>query len=158
MAKITKRSRILVDRHVQGALVLRLLVYWAAFLVSFLALYTLWSIFVDPLRPIREVFAEVGERAVPAVLASAWLLPVVLYDLVRLSNRFVGPVLRLRGALASLAKGETIPPVHFRKDDFWIDLAAQFNAASARIAATSRPAPPRKATEDEPIKLEEVAV
>jgi hypothetical protein len=55
-------------------------------------------------------------------------------DIVRMSNRFVGPVVRLRGALRELAENRPAQPLNFRDDDFWRELATDFNKAAARCA------------------------
>ena len=61
------------------------------------------------------------------------MIPVYLYDVINLSHRFVGPVLRVRRELRRMAERESVAPVKLRKNDFWQDLAADFNAALATI-------------------------
>ena len=39
------------------------------------------------------------------------LLPIVMMDVLRLSNRFVGPVKRLREGLKDLAQGKQVKPL-----------------------------------------------
>jgi hypothetical protein len=60
----------------------------------------------------------------------------------RLSNRFVGPVGRLRKGLKDLASGNRTEPLLFRDDDFWRDMAGDFNEVAAKlaVAATREPA------------------
>ena len=56
----------------------------------------------------------------PALVASLVLLPIVVVDIIRLSNRFsAGPMVRMRRAMQNLAKGERVPPLQFRDNDFW---------------------------------------
>jgi hypothetical protein len=50
-----------------------------------------------------------------------------------LSNRFVGPMYRLRGAIRDVARGKDIQPLKFRNDDFWQDVAGDFNDLLERI-------------------------
>jgi hypothetical protein len=74
------------------------------------------------------------------MFASGLMLPILILDVIRVSHRFVGPMHRLRRALEDLADGKNVPSVKFRKDDFWFDLAEDFNRAAARVNnATSSP-------------------
>ena len=44
-----------------------------------------------------------------------------------MSNRFVGPMYRLRNTLRQLADGESVHPIKLREKDFWIDVADDVN-------------------------------
>jgi hypothetical protein len=50
-------------------------------------------------------------------------------DTLRLTNRFVGPIYSLRRALREAAEGNVSRPLQFRDDDFWRDVADDFNRA-----------------------------
>jgi len=51
-----------------------------------------------------------------------------------MSNKFVGPVMRLRNGLRDLAEGRPAQPLNFRDDDFWREMATDFNRAAAHVA------------------------
>jgi hypothetical protein len=72
-------------------------------------------------------------RHAAAVIALVVLLPLVLYDVVAMTNRFAGPVYRLRRSLAALAAGERVAPLQFRENDYWRELADEFNAVVAYV-------------------------
>ena len=59
--------------------------------------------------------------------------PLVVIDCVRLSNRFAGPLHRLRRDMRRLAAGEIVEPIHFRDDDLWREFADEFNAVARRM-------------------------
>ena len=61
------------------------------------------------------------------------------YDLLKLTNRFAGPVYRVRVTLEHLVRGETIRPVKFRDGDFWCDLAPKLNVLAARLGQLEQP-------------------
>ena len=61
------------------------------------------------------------------------VLPAFLYDLVQLSHRFAGPITRLRNEIRRAARGEKVKPIHFRENDFWQEMAEEFNALLVRI-------------------------
>jgi hypothetical protein len=56
-----------------------------------------------------------------------------MMDVLRFSNRFVGPVFRTRMALKELAIGRPVEPLQFRDDDYWRDLARDLNAVSQQV-------------------------
>jgi hypothetical protein len=130
MAKF-KRSRRYVDRNVQGRLVLAAMRYWtlSVFLVAGLSLVG-W-LFVYP--GIGTFISSEATAAVylpmfvTAVAIATLLAPLALWDLVRLSHRFAGPMVRLRRALAELSAGGDPGAIRFRKKDFWHEMADQYN-------------------------------
>ena len=65
-------------------------------------------------------------------MASLVLLPAVIFDLLRLSNRFAGPMFRLRRSMHDLAQGRPVAAVRFRHADFWQEFADDFNTIAAR--------------------------
>jgi hypothetical protein len=69
----------------------------------------------------------------PAFFASALMLPLLMLDIIRVSHRFAGPMIRIRKALRDVAEGKTVEPIRFRFGDFWCDVAEDFNRATARI-------------------------
>ena len=73
----------------------------------------------------------------PAAIASFLLLPLVILDTIRFSNRFVGPMLRMQRSMRDLARGEEVEPIEFRGSDFWQDFANEFNAVRARMLQLS---------------------
>ena len=95
------------------------------------------AVYEENRRRFMELFADLYFRYAPALAASLLLLPVVMVDVVRLSNRFVGPMVRLRGALKDMADGRPAQPLNFRDNDYWRELATEFNRAAARVARDS---------------------
>ncbi len=74
----------------------------------------------------------------------AVISPVFIYDSIKLSNRFVGPMVSFRAALRQLAAGESPMPVRFRQNDFWKELSHDLNkvAAEMQTLRESNPAEP----------------
>ena len=133
----SRRSLVFIDREVQGALMFRAVFYWFFCLLSITLMLICWNAYSGPPRRFMELFADLYYRYAPALAASLLLLPIALIDVVRLSNRFVGPMVRLKGALKDLADGRPAQPLNFRDNDFWRDLASEFNRAAARVARDS---------------------
>jgi len=130
------RKNHFCDRSVQGALLLHAGAYWLAYLVTATALVLFVELLSgDP----RRAWANTLHRHGPSALAMLVLAPIFLRDLCRLSNRFAGPIVRLRWALRELADGNEVPPIQFRDRDFWKELAADFNRAAQRLHAAQVP-------------------
>jgi hypothetical protein len=132
MAKF-KRTRLFVDTKVQGALLFRAVWYWVACVLAAALILLNWRMITGPVRPFYSQFDDLWFHFGPVFLASLLLLPIIAFDSVRLSNRFVGPVLRIRRTLRALAQGEHVEPIRLRDNDFWQDLADEVNAVSERV-------------------------
>ena len=134
MSKI-KRRQLFVDKAIQGALMVRVSAYWVLCLVSMTLMLIVWQMLFNPTRLFWTRPAYLLLHYGPAVMIVTFLLPIAVFDILRLSNRFVGPFLRLRGAIRRLACGEPVEPIRFRKHDFWQEFAEEFNAVAARLEA-----------------------
>ena len=132
--KPTPRKRDYVDPQVQGQLARRLVLHWLLFTIvaAFLAVCLEWL--RDPLRTLPDLVWEASWNHGPFFLVLISLVPVFIYDAIKLSNRFAGPVFRLRKVARALAQGELPENVELRGTDFWRDLAADFNQIISRIA------------------------
>jgi hypothetical protein len=130
------RRQLFVDPKVQGALLLRVVAYWFLSLLILSMLLLDWRIVTNPGQPFYAHFQEMWYWYGPvAAIATLILLPLLLFDSVRLSNRFAGPLFRLRRELRKLSSGETARPIQFREGDFWHDFAGEFNALAERVEA-----------------------
>jgi len=131
------RRHLFVDPKVQGALVIRVVLYWFVSLFAVGVFLLCWRVMEAPKAPLDMHCEDLWTHYGPACLASLILLPLVIVDLLRLSNRFVGPLLRLRRSMRKLARGEYVEPILFREDDFWRDFAEEFNAVVAKVQKDS---------------------
>ncbi len=128
-----RRRIFLIDSQVQGELMMRVVAYWIYCLFTISMLLIWWDLFAGPPRQFMLVLADVYQRFAPAAAASLLILPLVVMDLLRLSNRFAGPARRLRNALSELGEGKEVRPLLFRDNDFWQETAAEFNRVNDRI-------------------------
>jgi hypothetical protein len=65
------------------------------------------------------------------------LFPIVIFSAIRFSNRFAGPMVRIRGALKQIAQGETPPRLVLRDDDFWSDIVNDINEIADQLRQES---------------------
>ncbi|TWT78163.1 hypothetical protein Pla123a_09530 [Posidoniimonas polymericola] len=147
MQDTKRRSKKFIDKAVQGALMLRVARYWALSLCLVAGLTAVGWLFVWPGIPSVvgnwDAVAPLAQVLLVGLAVTIGLMPVVLFDLAKMSNRFVGPVYRMQRCLNDLADGKPVRPVKFRDEDYWHDLAAAFNRVLA--AQQQQPAAPTKA-------------
>jgi len=143
---LNQRRRQLIDRPVQGMLLLRACYYWGLTLGTQITVMILLTLSASP--PGESYVAGARFRLYLRLMfvASVIILPVILLDLVRLSHRWAGPIYRLRTALNALSRGETVSPIRFRDGDCWQELAGDFNVIAAELSRL-RAASPDAATQ-----------
>ena len=143
---LLRRKRNFVDFEVQTSLLRRMVLQWVSFLfVNALALYCWTYLLSGAEEPVGGHMTQFVQLYLPVIVVSLALLPVFLLDAAKLSNRFVGPILRVRRALAEAAAGNSVKPLHFRENDFWRSLADDLNSVlkleSKESPATEKSAP-----------------
>ncbi len=147
MAEFERKTNF-IDANVQGSLVLRICLHWIGFLIltggCFIFLQALLSI-ADGSLWVR-IQKTSREFMLLAVLMLA-ILPAFILDSIRFSNRFVGPIYRLRRALRELNEHGHCEEIRFREHDFWQEIADDFNAVAAKLMATRDPAVAEQTTE-----------
>ncbi len=125
---MSKRNKILVDPTVQWSIAARVLSHWTIFLLCLVLINVsvrFFTVVVD--QPLGAALRAAVFAQGPVVLVMLLLLPVFLRDTLVMSNRFAGPMYRLRTGLAAMASGAAISPIKFRTDDFWMAAADDFN-------------------------------
>jgi hypothetical protein len=129
------RRQIMIDQEVQGALVFRVVWYWVGCEATVLLLHVVWQLGNGPERdPVRIATREVC-HLLPALLGTLLVQPLVITDVLRLSNRFVGPIGNLRNALKRSELGDAVAPLQRRPADFWPDLLDRVNRLLQRPGA-----------------------
>jgi hypothetical protein len=130
-----RRRKFWIDRDVQGALVSRVIFHW-------LLLFAISALFLPMFRLLNAAqidapFSTLLRRAwvdtAPIFVFMLLLLPFFVWDTVKLSNRFAGPMYRIRKALGGLAAGKEVDPIRLRDDDFWKEAAHDFNVVRERL-------------------------
>lgn len=133
------RKNLFVDPRVQGALIARVVLYWVLCLIGMTLMLLLWRTITGPAQSLHARLNEMWPYYEPALIASVLLLPLVIIDITRFSNQFVGPLVRLRRSMRELARGEHVEPIEFRGTDFWQEVADEFNAVCARVQTPATP-------------------
>ena len=129
----SKRKLNFIDNHVQGSLLRRIFFHWICFFgVLALTIVLLQTLLGDPALTLSDrLQAQIGEFTFLGVVMLC-LLPAFMLDTIRFSNRFVGPIARVRRLMRQLALGN-IERCKFRGNDFWSDMAEEFNAVAELV-------------------------
>ena len=154
-SKENRRSKVLVATEIQGRLAIRCVFYWFLGMSAIFLFVALSKLFFGESQSVGAVFVEIWQQNAVAVLASAVLLPLVVWDIVRFSHRVVGPLQRLEERLEKFADGEVGRPVRFRDSDFWHSLAEQYNRAIVNRGqvVVQQEAEENSAAESQPVEV-----
>lgn len=129
-----KRKQNFVDTNVQGGLIQRILLHWGMFFfVTMLAVIGIKTLLGDPSYSLSQrVYAELKDFLILSVIFLS-VFPAFILDTVRFSNRFVGPIVRLRRHLVELGQQGATKDVKFRDNDFWQAVATEFNGVNQLV-------------------------
>ena len=129
-----QRKKTFVDSHVQGRLIRRILIHWCIFFTVTCVLFAVMNALGgDPSLSIWERVVGDTSSMIMAGLVILCLFPAFAMDTVRFSNRFVGPISRLRASMRELGESGTTEKIKFRGDDFWTEMADSFNNVVDRV-------------------------
>jgi hypothetical protein len=144
MGPKAKRRRLVVDPAMQFRLVLRIgwyLLLWTvvAFHISFL--FFLYRTFLQggEHRTFADLYVAFFAYEKPLLTTLIVITPLVLYDVLKFSNRIAGPLYRCRRVMRDMAAGQAVAEFKTREQDFLDDLFGDFNtlirAWNARVGA-----------------------
>lgn len=129
------RGKLYIDKRVQGALARRVLTHWGLFfMASSVTLLALQYFLGEPGLTLGEHLSVIWSQYALFVVLMVAMLPSFVYDTIRLSNRFAGPIVRLRRGLQELNNGEEeVEHMNFRDGDFWLELSDDFNQLAEKV-------------------------
>lgn len=127
------RRKLFVSPAIQGRLMSRIALYWVLYH------FVLWhgafayqaiergmeSDTIAP--PLLEQYADFATRNGGILLCAAAMLPVFLVDLLHLTHRIAGPLVRFQSTLRGMTEGENVEPVKIRRGDLLAELEVAFN-------------------------------
>lgn len=121
------RSQLLVDSVVQTELFRRILIYAATAMVYFLTIVVIEETVLHQDRSFGAVLKGTLDQSIFWLPGLLVLVPLMLYDLLKVTHRFTGPMYSLRREMKRLVDGKSKRSIHFRSDDYWNDMASTFN-------------------------------
>jgi hypothetical protein len=127
------RQKVWVDCRVQGVLIGRIILYWALALMYVGLGSACFQYYQHPDRSFGGHASQLFTQIWPWLPSVILFLPLVVFDVVRLSSLFVGPVYRLRNHLIELNDDPGCRPLNFREEDYWQDLVEPVHCLQAEI-------------------------
>jgi hypothetical protein len=156
MSRDCKRRRVWINPSFQGRLVWRVFLYCLGYAFTFTHLAFLYEVLSNLpealSRGMVSLYVEYMGHQLPLFLASAFILPALLYDLVKFSHRLAGPLYRCRKVMEAMTAGKPVTEFKARKDDLLRDHVIALNALIKKWQTLQRPsapvAPLRESTAD----------
>ncbi len=127
------REKVWVDRNVQGVLLGRVVLYWISALLYVGLGAACFQYYQHPDWTLLSHAKLLFSQFWPWLPSAIFFLPLVMFDVVRLSNRFAGPIYGLRKHLDELNDDPNCEPLRFRDDDFWQDLTEPMHCLQAEL-------------------------
>jgi hypothetical protein len=94
--------------------------------------------FVNPSQYLHQHYLQLLSRHWPILVAITAIVPFFVYDTIRFSHRFAGPISRLRRELSRFEQGADVFPIEFRKGDFWRDVVERINNVVERAETAEK--------------------
>lgn len=129
------RQKVWIDSHVQGVLIGRILLYWACGVLYVGLGSACFQYNQHPDWPVTQHAAVLFSQFWPWLPSAVLCLPLIVFDVIRLSNLFVGPIYRLRQHLTELNNNPDCSRLKFRDEDYWQDLAEPVHCLQAELQA-----------------------
>ena len=145
-----RRDSFFVDSVVQGRLAWRVVSYWFFCLLAVELFVACWLVWLYRPTSSTELVGLVMQVCAIPFAASLLLLPIVIFDSIRFSHRFAGPMVRLRKVMKDMADGRPGGVVALRDGDFWNDFAGDLNRLIVRVDELETAVRDFKAKEEEP--------
>jgi len=133
MSRPDRRQKLFVEPRMQGLLIFKIVLYWVNAFLTIGLVMAAWHAYIDLPQTSLELLSDMWGSIGPALVASLLLLPLIVMDCVRWSNRYAGPMVRLHDALRDLAEGKPVEPLSFRQGDLWFEMAEHFNRLARRM-------------------------
>jgi hypothetical protein len=133
-----RRNKRYIDPPVQNSLARRIIMHWAIYFVAATTVTLLLHFYSNPLLPIGTHFKELWWSLAPSLIVMLCLVPIFVFDSIKVSSRFTGPIARLRSAIDDLSQGKPHELASFREGDFWQTLAQDFNKMVSHLKNQDR--------------------
>jgi hypothetical protein len=123
-----KRTQTVIDREVQYGVVRKIALHWIALFVCNSIALVIWvSLFEQPDANWKQNVGDSFRRFLPFFIITAALIPAFVLDTLKLTNRFAGPISRLRTEIRNASEGRPVRRLSFRTNDYWREIADGFN-------------------------------
>lgn len=147
-AKDHRRKKEFVNKKIQGKLLVRLAVYWIVYHVMLwhaMFLYRFMYYRGEVLAGGRslsfsQLYSQFVETHFSLIVCAVLVFPVILWDMLKLSHKVAGPLVRFQHALRQLGRGEYVERISLRKGDLLTDYQDAFNEFLDQTQQREKPA------------------
>lgn len=130
-----QRQRLYVNRYLQGRVIAYVAWYWCIYHIAlwhamFLFCYLQYRRDLEaggPIQTFSELYTRFAAGHIAVIVCAAVVLPVVLWDVLKLTHRVVGPLVRFTSVLRQLAQGESVRKFQLRRGDLLVGLQDALN-------------------------------
>ena len=133
-----KRKQVYVSREIQGRVVSKLAIYWATYHlalwhVMFLFHYFLYrgQVLANPQMvpvPFPVQYFQFLTQHYSMLVCAAAVFPLIFWDMMKVTHRIAGPLVRFTNTLEQLKRGEKVSRIQLRKGDHLTDFQDAFNS------------------------------
>jgi hypothetical protein len=121
-----ERKRVWVDPF-QTRLTVRIAAYLVLFLLVLGNFLFAWRLLSEGASNPAEQFVRMFWDFLPVLVCLLVLVPVMAWDAIRFTHRLVGPMVRFRRTMQSIAEGKMVRPIKLREGDYLTELRDDFN-------------------------------
>jgi hypothetical protein len=132
--RTNERKRIWVE-HFQTMLALRIAGYFVVFVLVFINCLFAWRLLREGPSDVVQQFIDMLLDYAPVFICLALLTPIICWDAIRFTHRLVGPLVRVRRTMISIAERELVPPIKLREGDYLTEFRDEFNAMLESLEA-----------------------
>jgi methyl-accepting chemotaxis protein len=130
-----ERKRFFVNSIAQGHILMRFAMYWTVYHIVLWHTLFLFRFFQyrfelmmgEPPQTFGELYGSFCVQYYPIVFSAVAMIPLLLWDIVKMTHRIVGPLIRFQRALETLQRGERLNSVKLRDRDLLREYEAAFN-------------------------------
>ena len=146
MGKKKFRRKKLVNKRLQGQLMLKMVLHWIGYngvvifmsVASLMFVYCIAMVSETPERTMKEEFFQFFSSHKPMLLAMCVLLPFIVWDMLKTSHRVAGPVYKFRTELDHYVSTGEMRKVKLRDGDFLDEFEVSWNQAVDRFNSEAK--------------------
>ncbi len=148
-----KRDQHYVEPAIRATIVKRLVFYWCACIMFSTLPLIIGTTLAAPNTTVAAHIGQLAERYWQVYLMIIGILPFAIKDAMRVANRTLGPLARLRVELDRFKRTGEFHPVKTRNEDFLAELIGQINDAIRTTHPSAQPTEPVDERQPEPASV-----
>ena len=121
-----QRKRVVVDQQLQSQLARRIVTYWCLTWLLVFTLPILVRMFSENV-PFQQLATQIIADFWFPIVMSVFMIPIVVWDSIRFSNRVAGPIYRITKTIRELAGQAPVRTLKIRQNDFCHDVVDAVN-------------------------------